>query len=332
MLPLETQEKIHNIKKILRYPIDEVWRKTFPPRVRGYARGVAGLLMIAAVLLTRLPGQDANNLKVYFFDIGQGDGSLIKVGDYEVLIDSGPTGKIVQKLGEVMPFYDREIELMILTHPHADHLVGQIDVLRRYKVKKVLYTGVVHTTDEYLEWLKEIKEQKIPMEIVKAGDKFDVAEVTKEPKVSEVVGHLEILYPFDDLNGQRVVGKAQEAGGLNDASIVVRLTYGQASFLFTGDIGVEVEKKLLQQYDSYLRSDILKVGHHGSRFSTSKEFVDAVNPKYAVIQVGKNDYGHPAFRPMWYLEQAGVKILRNDQDGDIIFESDSTNITVTSNK
>lgn len=331
--------------------MDNLWRQVFPPRVRGPARFCFGLLIAAGVLFTQVPHQKAG-LEVYFFDVGQGDGSLIKFGDYEALIDGGPSAKIVQKLGEVMPFYDRDLELMILTHPHADHITGQIEVLRRYNVKKVIYTGVAHTTDEYLSWLQEIKKQNIPMEIAKVGAQYVIASEGQRseaiPSDKEGDRHalpsqsgglamtpspvLDILWPKDELSSQRVAGQAQDGGGLNDTSIVARLVYGQTGFLFMGDASSDVENKLMASDQVKLQSDVLKVGHHGSRFSTSKEFVEAVQPKYAVIQVGKNDYGHPAFKTIWYLEQAGIKVLRNDQDGDIAFTSDGKQIKVANNK
>lgn len=376
MLSIQTQERIQKFKTIIRWPMDNVWRKIFPPYLRIYARFFGGLLIASAVLLAVFQKGGDNHLRVYFFNVGQGDASLIQQGNFQILIDGGPNAGIVQKLGDVLPFNDREIELMILTHPHADHLTGQIEILRRYKVKKVLYTGVIHTTDEYLEWLEEIKKQDIPMEIAKAGAQYVIAsEVQRSeaiPSDKEGDRHapqdaglamtpsaiLNILYPFDDLSGQRVAGQAPDSGGLNDTSMVARLIYGQTSFLFMGDASSEVEEELLSSHftvdssrfcneetndcqpitnnlitnNSRLSATVLKVGHHGSRFSTSKEFVEAVQPKYAVIQVGKNDYGHPAFRTLWRLEEAGTQVFRTDKDGDVTFASDGKEIEVTSDK
>lgn len=343
MLSLKTQERVKNLKRIVRWPIDEVWRKNFPPRFRGYARLAAGLLLVVGILFSFLPPDD-QSLKVYFFDIGQGDATLIKKGDFDILIDGGPDARIIQKLGIVLPFYDREIEIMLLTHPHADHLVGQIEVLRRYNVRKVLYTGVVHTTDEYLAWLAEIRKQGVPMEIVKAGAKYEIQENAAKIDRDKASGALEILHPFEDLSGQRISGEAQEKGGLNDTSIVAKLVYGNTSFLFTGDAGIEVEKQLLSSQScidnnekcelmtNHLRSDVLKVGHHGSKYSTSKEFLEAVKPGYAVIQVGKNRYGHPAFKVLWNLKEAGARVFRNDKDGDVVFESDGADIKIKVNR
>jgi competence protein ComEC len=320
MLSLKAQEQIKKINKFLRWPIDEGWRRVFPPRFRSYARFLAGLFFLTSLLLIQLGKADnsRNSLKVYFFDVGQGDASLIKIGDFEILTDGGPNNKIVQKLGEVLPFYDREIELMILTHPHADHLTGLIEVLRRYKVKKIFYTGVIHTTDEYLAWLSEIQKQKIPVEIVKEGQVFIL------PLHSQSEAKLEILSPFYDLNGQRVLGKEEEEGGLNDTSVAFKFVYGEISFLFTGDISGRIEKELLSKLNQV---DVLKVAHHGSRFATTKEFLEKIKPRYAVIEVGENRYGQPAFKTMWRLEQGGAKVFRTDRDGDIVFTTDGRKLS-----
>lgn len=282
------------------------------------ALGFIAALILAGQFFFRLESP----LAVYFYDIGQGDGFLIRTAEgFDVLVDGGPTARIVEKLGRTLPFWDRTIELMVLTHPHADHLVGQLAVLKRFKVQKVLATGVLHTTDEYIEWLKEIHDQKISMEIAKAGEKSAVGPAT-----------LTILWPQEDYRGKRVVeGKIGEGGGLNDTSIVMKLTFGQTSFLLMGDATSAVEDRLLSRGQATtdsglatLRADVLKVGHHGSKYSSSREFLEAVKPKYAVIQSGQNRYGHPAFATLWRLKQAGVEVFRNDKDGDVVCRSDGS--------
>ncbi len=221
--------------------------------------------------------KESSVLEVNFFDVGQGDAILIKTPERQrILIDGGPSNSVVAKIGENLPFYDKNIDLIILTHPHADHLTGLIEVLKRYKVKKVLSTGVLHTTGEYIAWLEEIKKQDIPMEIARIGQTLDFGGGVR----------MEILYPEENL-----VEKSVES--LNNTSIVCKLIFGQTSFLFTGDAEIEVEEDLLAG-DINLVADVLKVGHHGSKSSTSQEFLDKVNPKIAVISVGaKNNFGHP---------------------------------------
>ncbi|MDP3244368.1 MAG: MBL fold metallo-hydrolase [bacterium] len=315
MLSLSTQEQIKKLKEIISRPY-ALWRRIFPPGRRVYARWLFGLAFVSAALAWQIPQNEP--MKVYFFNVGQGDGSLIRVGGVNILIDGGPDAAIVQKLGQVMPFYDHTIDLMILTHPHADHLTGQISVLRRFQVKEVLYTGVTHTTDEYLTWLEEIQKQKVEMEIVTAGKIFDIKSGDKN---DQDAAFLEILYPGDELRGQTVIGSENQSGGLNDTSIVFRFIYNKKTFLFMGDASAVVEEKLINKNND-LQADVLKVGHHGSRFSTSKEFLAKIKPRIAVIQVGKNSFGHPAFATLKHLQDAGVKVFRNDKDGDVVIDDE----------
>ncbi|MFH2136082.1 MAG: ComEC/Rec2 family competence protein [Patescibacteria group bacterium] len=265
----------------------------------------SALVILAGVSLFQF-SNESKALEVDFFDIGQGDSIFIKTPDHQkILIDGGPTNAVVEKLGENMPFYDREIDLMILTHPHADHLVGLIEVLKRYEVKKILTTGAINSTPDYLAWLEEIKNQNIPMEIVSAGQILDFGENLK----------MEIFYPVENF-----VGKQPD--DLNSTSIVAKLIFGDTSFLFTGDAEEEAEEKMIARGVA-LKADVLKVGHHGSRNATSQNFLEKVQPKFAVISVGaKNTFGHPNKTILNRLEKNGVEIFRTDQDGDIRFLSD----------
>lgn len=323
MLPLKTQEKIKFLKKILFWPRD-FWRQKIPPRRRALARWVSFFIITATFLSGSFLLTYDQSLFVYFFDVGQGDGALIKLGDFEVLIDGGPQSQIVRKMDQVLPFYDRTIELVILTHPHSDHLNGQIEVLKRYKVKKVLYSGVLTSSPNFLAWLQEIQKNNIHFIPVSLGEKYFLKPSFCLPWQKCLEGELEILYPFQNLLNQKIAGKEEEQGGLNDTSLVARLDFQNVSFLFTGDITFEAEKKLLEKEEvkKLLAAEVLKVAHHGSRFSSSEDFLKAVQPKYAVIQVGKNRYGHPAFSVIWRLQKLGALILRNDLDGDILFKSD----------
>lgn len=304
--------------------IHKEYKKIIPPVWRKKVQIMLAILIAGVVIVIQFWGAESPPLLVHFYNVGQGDAIHIRTQDgFDVLIDGGPDASIVEKLGRNMPFWDKAIELMILTHPHADHLVGQLGVLDRFEVKRVISTGVLHTTDEYLMWLRKIEELKIPMQIVSAGVAFEITNFKSQiTNKSEIQNHkLEIIYPFENFEGKRVVEKGiGEGGGLNDTSIVARLVFGQHTFLFTGDIGDEVEKELLS---SQLTADVLKVAHHGSKYSSSQEFLQAVNPKYAVVQVGKkNDFGHPHFQTLWRLKQIGAEILRNDKDGDVSFVSD----------
>lgn len=261
-------------------------------------------------------------LRVIYFDVGQGDSALIITPRGQtILVDGGPDDKVLSRLGSYLPLNQRKIDVMILTHPHADHLDGLVDVLKRYKVDDIYYTGVLQTTRTFLEWLKMIKEQKISLNIV------------KEKKEIEIDGvKLDFLYPTRDLSAlgpadlNKPELKSLALSNLNNTSIVFKLIFGRTNFLFMGDAEVPAEKELIAQGIN-VRADVLKVGHHGSNSSTSEEFLKTVDPKYSVISVGKNnDFGHPHLRTLRRLERYEVEILRTDEMGSVAFESDGDSV------
>ncbi len=270
--------------------------------------GIAAV--IAAMFLFWFFYKIPDNLEADFLDVGQGDAILIKTpAGQNILIDGGPGGTIIKRLAENLPWWDKQIDLMVLTHAHDDHVSGLIDVLKRYDVKKILYTGAVHNAPNYLAWLKLVREKKTPLVII---DKKQTVNLGKGAK-------MEILYPDESL-----IDKTFE--DLNQSSIVIMLCFGKNKFLLTGDADEEVEKKLLSS-GADLSADVLKVGHHGSQYSSSQEFLDKARPKIAVIQVGKdNDFGHPSLRIIKKLERAGAEILRTDLNGTIKIISDGMKI------
>lgn len=254
----------------------------------------------------------SRDLMVDFLNIGQGDSIFIETpGNQQILIDGGPDSKILEKLGKEMPFYDRTIDLIILTHPEKDHLVGLLEVLRRYKVKNILWTGVVRNTVEWQEWISLIKKEKAEIRIAKIGNRIILKK--ENPKI-----FIDILNPADGLNGK-------ELKDSNDSSIVVDLTVGKNSFLFTGDIGFAVEKQLAKEN---INADVLKIAHHGSKYSSSEDFLKAVLPKLAIIEVGENNYGHPTNEVLARLNNFGIETLRTDKDGDIKIFSDGNNLKI----
>ena len=272
------------------------------------------ILGIAAVLLTvpifGLSYSPPEELEVDFLDVGQGDAILIKSPfGQNILIDGGPDSKVIEGLGKNLPFWDKRIDLMVLTHPHDDHVTGLIEVIKRYSVKKILYTGVIHSAPNYLAWLAVIRERKIPLVIIDRPQKIVLGDDC----------YMEIIYPRKNF-------LAQETDNLNNSSIVARLVYGQTKFLLMGDAEIEVEKELLAD-GADLSAQVLKVGHHGSDTSSGEEFLKAVSPQIAAIQVGKdNDFGHPSLRILKRLERAGAEILRTDKNGTIKLVSDGREI------
>jgi len=244
-----------------------------------------------------------SELEVVFFDIGQGDSIYIEAfGNFQVLIDGGPNSKVLEKLGKEMPFYDRTIEIVVLTHPDHDHLFGLLEVLKRYKVKNILWTGVVKDTAEYKEWVGLIEQEQANIIIAEAGQKIILQ---KKPLIV-----LQVLHPFESLEGK-------EEKYVNDTSVVAMLVFGENEILLTGDISKKIEKKLVQEYD--LKADILKIAHHGSKSSSCSEFIEEVNPSIAVISAGENNWGHPNQEVLQRLEQFGIQVLITKEAGDIRF-------------
>lgn len=252
---------------------------------------------------------DRQNLEIDFLDVGQGDAILIKTPyEQNILIDGGPNSQVLSELGKNLAFFDKKIDLVVLTHPHADHVAGLVEVLRRYEVKKVLITGVLHTAPDYLAFLQEIDDQNISV---------DYANGLRDIALGQDLT-LKILYPFKSLQGQKFEN-------LNTTSIILKLIYKDNSFLFTGDAEETVESDLLAA-NLDVSAQVLKVGHHGSKYSSSPEFLDAVKPQYAVILVGvDNAFGHPHLRTLDNLEQRKFEILRTDQLGTIRIISDGSN-------
>lgn len=258
--------------------------------------------------------QPSNFLTVNFLDIGQGDAIFIEAPNHnQVLIDGGRGSAVLAELGEVMPFYDREIDLIISTHPDSDHLGGLIEVVKRYKVNKILTTSVNSDTKEFEEWERVIQEKNIPVQIAKAGQIITLSKNVK----------MEVVSPSEDYENKNVED-------LNHTSIVNRLVFGDLEILFTGDAEEKRERELLLSGVN-LDADILKVGHHGSKKSTTSEFIKAVSPEVAIIQVGENNrYNHPTKEVLERL--AGITIYRNDKNGRIEVKSNGRGYKIKKEK
>ena len=283
----------------------------FNKKIIFYILGVLSFANILAWLVV-FDLAKAQFLEVHFFDVGQGDTVFIETPQrHRILIDGGPSSIILEKLSKEMSFWDRTIDLIILTHPEADHLSGLNEVLKRYKVENILWTGIVRDTAEYKEWLKLINEGKAKIFLAKAGQKISTRNIL-----------LELLFPFENLEGK-------EFKDSNNTSIVGKLVFGDISFLFTGDIYKEVEKELIGGGVDF-DSDILKISHHGSRTSTSEEFLKEVSPEIAIISVGKNNsYNHPHQEVLEILSKYGINVLRTDEQGDIKIISDGKNYALS---
>lgn len=246
-------------------------------------------------------------LLFHVFDVGQGDALFLELSDgNQILIDGGPDKSVLSKLGRAMLPWDRDIDLLILTHPHADHVDGLLEVAKRYTVGAVIESGALHSIPEYAEWRELVRSRGIPVISARAGQRI----------IGSDGFSLDLLAPFGSENGKSFKN-------IHDAMIVMKLSYASTSAMLMGDAEQKIEYKLVRRYGGNLRSDVLKVGHHGSKTSTSDAFLEAVSPAYAAISVGrKNRYGHPAQEVLDRLKRAGIRISRTDYDGDSTYVSD----------
>ena len=270
--------------------------------------GVVTILVWMAVFSLKPKYQ----LRVSIYDIGQGDSIFVEsYHGSQVLIDGGPDNTILSKLGRDMPFYDRTIDLVILTHPHADHVSGLVEVLRRYQVKHILFTNVDYNTQVYQTFRKQIAELDIPATVARAGQQIYLDDATI----------ISVVHPLASLAEKTIKD-------VNESSVVSRLSFGKIDFLLTGDASVANESAIIAGGYA-IDAEVLKVGHQGSRTSTDPQFLQAVSPDFAVISVGEdNRYGHPHEEVVNRLEESGLTLLRTDQSGDVLFISDGENLTL----
>lgn len=257
---------------------------------------------------------ESRELEIDFFDVGQGDAILIQTPTHHtILIDGGRDTTVSQKIAAELPFTDKTIDLVILTHPDLDHVGGLPDVLRRYRVGTIISLDVSKDLGAYRAMMDRAHADKIPVVSVTAGD------------VIRFAPGLEMLVLAPEK------GKVQEED-LNNSSIVVKLIYNTRTWLFTGDAAQESEDRM-RRSGRALFADVLKLGHHGSRFSSSAAFLQAVDADSAVISAGaKNQYDHPHPEVLERAARQGMAVYRTDRQGDIEMRSDGTFMTITTEK
>ena len=286
--------------------------------MKKWTRIILGVLILAAAFIwiqvAKSPSADVTdaNVHIFFLSVGQGDAELIQKGDNQILIDGGPDDSVLTQIGKVMPPSDRKIETVILTHPHADHLIGLNSILDRYEVGTIYYSGATYDSNVYTEFLDKAKAKNIPLKVPGLGQ-VD-SSYTNET--------LTFLWPGEKFNGQSLAN-------LNNVSEVTSFCYFTHCTLFTGDIETDEQAPMINYYATKggLQSEILKLPHHGSTNGTNQTLLDAVKPTYAVIEVGaKNKYGHPHAAVLDLLTTNNIKIFRTDTDGTIEFVLNETGI------
>lgn len=264
------------------------------------------LLFISTIFLIILDWKNSHRQFTFaMLDIGQGDALFIESPTgTQILIDGGPPKKILGSLRKVMSPFDRSLDAVFITNPDQDHIGGLQDVLKNYKVGYVLESGTTSDSKTFQNLKTDFYNKKIREVLVRKGMKIDLGGGAI----------LTIIFPDQDVS----------LWPTNDGSIVARLDYGNTSILLTGDATMKTEKLILEKNKKEnLESKILKVGHHGSRNSSSVSFVKTVSPKYAFISLGKdNKYGHPHQEVLDLFSQLGIKVFRTDKSGTIVLKSD----------
>ncbi|HQV65104.1 MAG TPA: ComEC/Rec2 family competence protein [Candidatus Paceibacterota bacterium] len=279
---------------------------------------VLGFLVSFAVLIliNTIPLLAPPTLQVSFLDIGQGDAIWIQAPNgRELLIDSGPDQSIIDRLGETKSFFDRTIDMILATHSDADHIGGFPYVLDRYKIGTVIESEISSPT-----LIDRTFGQKVASEHANTLTARNGERIILDPKYGVVI---DVLFPDQNPNGWET----------NEASIVVKVSYGDTSFLLTGDSPSDVEDYLVKTYGEQLKSDVLKLGHHGSKTSSSDVFLQAVHPTTAIVSAGLgNKYGHPAPEVIERVESINAQILETSQLGTIDCRSDGATIICSGSK
>lgn len=268
-------------------------------------------ILFLTVILTWQSITSLNDEKLHlnFLNVGQGDAIHIRQKDLDILIDGGPDKKVLEELGNTMPFYDRTIEHVILTHPDADHITGLVDVLKSYEVEHIYLSGVVKSTSVFEEFLYQIELNNIPVSFLQADDELIFGEDF----------NFLIFWPTKEY-------VEKEVSNINNVSIVGKLNYKNVSVFFTGDIENDAQINFISKQTNKLKSDILKISHHGSKNATNDGLLEIVNPEMAIISAGKdNRFGHPHKETLNLLEKFQIRTFRTDIDSTISILSNGIN-------
>ena len=316
--------------------------------MKKYLQIICGLILCCTMLLTgcgQSGGQSSDTaanskaeakgqLTISMLDIDQGDAVLIQTGAKNILIDTGDDkyyedgkkGKEnTQLLTELQKLKIDHIDTLVMTHAHADHIGKADKVIAQYGVKELVYNGIPSTSKYFINALKAAKANGTQQVKVKAGDVLDFGNGVS----------FEIVSPSQSLIDEDTAAiKAKKKVDVNNESVVGRLTFGNFAMLFTGDAEGPVEKDMVASYGKKLKCQVLKAGHHGSKTSSTAEFLKLVQPESVVMSLGvKNQYGHPHEALLNRLQKQGIKnIYRTDANGTITIVSDGSSYSITTEK
>lgn len=289
---------------------------------------VIGVILLFA-FLTTLPD---NRLHLVFCSVGQGDASYIQTpSNQDILIDGGPDNQVLSCLGRHMPFYDRTIDAVVLTHPNKDHYQGLVSVLERFRVNNFIVSVVGEEDKNYQKLMEVVKKKKIPFKNLYLGDKFSLGSThfavlwpEKQWVAAQFSAPISDLGSLGDLPGRQagvsVLGLSTTSD-LNNFSYLLHLSYGSFDTLFTGDADSRIQTEILS-WANVPQAEVLKFPHHGSKYGVLDSFLEKTKPELAVISVGRNPHGHPAPETLKQLADKAIKLLRTDQKGDVEIVSD----------
>jgi competence protein ComEC len=278
-------------------------------QVRIVVLGLLGSLALLVWLpVISVAGVSAEMLTVRFLDVGQGDAIHIMTPDgYEILIDGGPSVAVLREFAHGRSFFDKYIDVVIATHPDTDHVAGLVDIFKRYEVGMIIETAVEHDAPAARAYRDAAGAEGARRILAQAGQIIQLGASTT----------VRILSPRGDTS------KWEN----NAASIVLQVVYGDIEFMLTGDATSGIEEYLVKVYGEQLESEVLKLGHHGSKTSSSEVFLEAVRPLYAVVSAGAdNRYGHPHQDVVARASSAGARLVSTAEQGTIIFESDGRSV------
>lgn len=277
-------------------------------------RKISIIFLILLTLITTTEGcastnylfTHKNKLFVHYIDVGQGDSILVQVNNKNLLIDTGPKDHRSNLLKYLKSLHINKLDYVIATHPHDDHIGNMASIIKKYPISKFYAPKISDTSKSYEEMIYALKNIKLKINIIKSGtNSINLGDNTKVYIFSPKLNHYE---------------------DMNNYSAVIKITYKHSSFLFAGDAEKEAEEAMLADKDN-IKADVIKIGHHGSTSSSTKEFIKKVNPKLAVICVGEdNSFNHPAANTLKILNELNIKILRTDTNGTITLSTDGLKI------
>jgi competence protein ComEC len=270
------------------------------------------LALITATIWSVYFSQPDEKLNIYFFDVGQGDAELIQKANWQILVDGGPDDIVIERISNVMPIDDRKIETIIITHPHADHITGLIEVINRYEIEKIILTKVGYESATYKSLLELIDKKKIKTITPKIGDVeylFDQGKIT-------------YLWPGEEVS--------RFENNLNNSSIVFRFDYGDFNCIFSGDAEIESWTEIFKKQKNNLPDiDVIKIPHHGSRTGLNENMTNIMRPNIAIISLGLNNkYGFPHQEILDILAKNKTRVYRTDQDKSINIRTDGKNYEI----